>query len=287
MSSPAVITTVSEMRRYSSAAVSSGKQVALVPTMGAIHEGHLSTVNAVSAKNRSLVVSIFVNPAQFGPGEDFENYKRDTAGDIAKLSAAGVDAVFLPDAEEIYPDGFQTTVEVERLSRFLCGRFRPGHFKGVATVVLKLFKIVNPTVAGFGEKDFQQLAVVKWMVQDLNLNVTITAVPTVRDGSGLAVSSRNERLSDGERKTAVAIPRVLFRMKALFESGVSRSAEILGDGKRFLAAYPGVRVEYLEVCDPETLEPSETARAGSLAAIAAKVASAKSGSVRLIDSVRF
>ena len=287
MSSPAVITTVAEMRRYSSAAASSGREVALVPTMGAIHEGHLSIVNAVAAKNRALVASIFVNPAQFGPGEDFDGYRRDAEGDIAKLSSAGVDAVFLPDAEEIYPEGFQTTVEVERLSRFLCGRFRPGHFKGVATVVLKLFNIVSPAVAGFGEKDFQQLAIVKRMVKDLNLGVTIVGVPTVRDASGLAVSSRNQYLSRDERETAVAIPRVLFRMKALFESGVLQAAEIIADGEKFLASRPGIGVEYLEVCDPETLEPAETARAGSLAAVAARVPSARVGAARLIDSVRF
>ena len=282
MSSPAVIKTVSGMRRYSSAAVASGKEVGFVPTMGAIHAGHLSIVDKVAAQNRVRVVSIFVNPLQFGPGEDFKGYKRDTEGDIAKLSAAGVDAVFLPEAGEIYPEGFQTSVEVERLQGFLCGLKRPGHFKGVATVVLKLLNIVCPRVAGFGEKDFQQLAIIKRMVKDLNLDMEIIGVPTVRDSSGLAVSSRNEYLSDGERETAVAIPDVLFRMRALFESGISRSAEIVRDGREFLGAHTGVEVEYLEICDPDTLAPAEVARAGSLAAIAARV-----GGARLIDSVRF
>lgn len=280
--SPVIIKTVSEMRRYSSAVAASGKEVGLVPTMGAIHEGHLSVLDGVAAENRASVVSIFVNPMQFGPGEDFDNYKRDAASDIAKLSAAGADAVFLPGAAEIYPDGFQTSVEVERLQGFLCGLKRPGHFKGVATVVLKLFNIVRPAVAGFGEKDFQQLAVIKRMVKDLNLDIRITGVPTVREPSGLAVSSRNQYLSGAEREIAVAIPGVLFRMRALFESGVSRSADILKDGREFLGAHPGVEVEYLEVCDPETLAPAGTAREGSLAAVAAGV-----GGTRLIDSVRF
>ena len=282
MSSPAVIRTVSGMREYSSAVAASGGEVGLVPTMGAIHAGHLSIVDRVAAKNRACVVSIFVNPLQFSSGEDFDGYKRDTAGDIAKLSAAGVDAVFLPESGDIYPDGFQTSVEVECLQGFLCGLKRPGHFKGVATVVLKLFNIVRPAVAGFGEKDFQQLAIIRRMVKDLNLDMEIISVPTVRDSSGLAVSSRNEYLSDEERKAAVAIPDVLFRMKALFESGISRSAEIVRDGREFLGTRSGVEVEYLEICDPETLAPAETARTGSLAAIAAGV-----GKARLIDSVRF
>lgn len=278
MSAPLVIRKVSEMRRYALSAA----PVRFVPTMGAIHKGHLSIVDKVRADGCALVVSIFVNPLQFSPGEDFERYKRDEEGDVEKLSAAGVEAIFIPDADEIYPDGFQTSVEVERLQGFLCGLHRPGHFKGVATVVLKLFNILRPAVAGFGEKDFQQLAIIKRMVKDLHLDVDVVSVPTVRDSTGLALSSRNESLSAEERAYAVAIPDVLFRMKALFESGVSRVADIVGDGGEFLSKHGGVEVEYLEICDPETLVPSETARTGNLAAIAARV-----GGVRLIDSVRF
>ncbi|QMU56719.1 MAG: pantoate--beta-alanine ligase [Candidatus Mycalebacterium zealandia] len=270
------------MREFSSAAVRNGRKVGLVPTMGSIHEGHLSVVRETSAHADVCVASIFVNPLQFSAGEDYGGYKRDEEGDVEKLSTTGIDAVFLPSADEIYPPGFQTSVEASELQKFLCGASRPGHFKGVATVVMKLFNIVSPDVAGFGEKDFQQLAIIKRVVRDLHLDVHIIAVPTVREPSGLAMSSRNEYLSEQERETAVAIPRVLFKMKRLFESGMRESAEILKDGGRFLAGEGIVEVDYLEICDPETLIPVEKASEGSLAAIAARV-----GKARLIDSIRF
>ncbi|MGI9558812.1 MAG: pantoate--beta-alanine ligase [Thermodesulfobacteriota bacterium] len=282
MSSPLVIRTAEEMKEYSSSVSKDGKSAGFVPTMGAIHAGHLRIMEEISALSDVCIASIFVNPLQFGAGEDYDGYKRDEEGDVAKLTEAGVEAVFIPSAGEIYPDGFQTSVEVERLQKFLCGASRSGHFKGVATVVLKLFNIVRPAVAGFGEKDFQQLAIIKRMVKDLHLDVRIAAVPTVRDETGLAVSSRNEYLSDEERKKAVVIPQVLFRMKQLFDSGTLLSAEIVKDGGEFLATNGGVDLEYLEICDPETLAPSPGASAGSLAAIAARV-----GKARLLDSIRF
>lgn len=282
MKSPAIIRTVDEMRRFSSAAARDGCKTGLIPTMGAIHEGHLCVVQETSAHVDLCVASVFVNPLQFSAGEDYGSYKRDEEGDIDKLSAVGIDAVFLPSADEIYPPGFQTYVEVGELQNFLCGVSRPGHFKGVATVVVKLFNIVSPAVAGFGEKDFQQLAIIKKAVADLNLDIRIVAVPTVREPSGLAISSRNEYLSGREREKAVVIPRVLFRMKRLFESGARESAEILKDGGRFLTDEGIVEVDYLEICNPETLAPVEKASEGSLAAIAARV-----GKVRIIDSIRF
>ncbi|WP_462137032.1 pantoate--beta-alanine ligase [Candidatus Mycalebacterium sp.] len=282
MKTPAIIRTVDEMKRFSSAAARNGRKVGLVPTMGSIHEGHLSVVRETSPHADVCVASIFVNPFQFSAGEDYGSYKRDEEGDVEKLSAAGIDAVFLPSADEIYPPGFQTSVDVGELQNFLCGASRLGHFKGVATVVVKLFNIVSPEVAGFGEKDFQQLAIIKRVVRDLNLDIRIVAVPTVREPSGLAMSSRNEYLSKQERETAVAIPRVLFKMKRLFESGMRESAEILKDGGQFLAGEGIVEVDYLEICDPETLVPVEKASKGSLAAIAARV-----GKARLIDNIRF
>ncbi len=280
MGSPVVIRTVAEMRKYSAAAGKEKKSVALVPTMGAIHPGHERLVRETSSRANICVASIFVNPLQFSAGEDYESYKRDEEGDIGKLSKAGADAVFLPSSDEIYPPGFQTSVEVENLQSFLCGVSRPGHFRGVATVVLKLFNIVRPAVAGFGEKDFQQLAIIRRMVGDLNLDIEIFSVPTVRDSSGLAISSRNEYLSEEEMRRAVVIPQVLFRMKKLFDSGVKGSSDLRKAGVK-IAADTGVLFEYLEVCDPETLVSVETVSDGNLIAVAAKV-----GKARLIDSIR-
>ncbi len=276
-----VLKTVAEMREYSFAARREGGEIAFVPTMGAIHEGHLRIVEAVCARADVCVASIFVNPLQFSAGEDYENYKRDEKGDIDKLSDSEVDAVFIPSVEEMYPAGFQTSVEVENLQNFLCGASRPGHFKGVATVVVKLFNIVRPAVAGFGEKDFQQLAIIKRAVEDLGLDVQILAVPTVRDGAGLAISSRNEYLSESERKQAVVIPHILFKIKQLFDSGTRQSVELLKAGEDLIAREGGIQVDYLEICDPETLVPTEKVSKGSLVAIAARV-----GKARLIDNLR-
>lgn len=281
MSRPAVLRTAAEMREYSAAAAKEGKSVALVPTMGAVHGGHERLVKETSARADLCAASVFVNPLQFAGGEDYETYPRDEEADIAKLSASGADAVFIPSAEEMYPPGFQTSVEVERLQRFLCGASRPGHFRGVATVVLKLFNIARPAVAGFGEKDFQQLAIIKRMVRDLNLEVSVFSIPTVREESGLAISSRNAYLSEEEMEKAVVIPRALFEVKRLFDSGTRTGAELVNSGLEFAAREAGVEFEYLEICDPETLAPAETAAPGSVAAAAARV-----GRARLIDSVR-
>jgi len=230
--------------------------VGLVPTMGAFHEGHLSLFRAARDENDLAVVSLFVNPAQFAPGEDLDRYPRDEERDAALADDAGVDVLFVPDAEEIYPAGFQTWVDVEELGSILEGEHRPGHFRGVATICLKLFNLVRPNRAYFGQKDAQQAAVVKQLVRDLNLGLEIRVVPTVRDGDGLALSSRNVHLSDGERQLALAIPRALETRDA--------------DRARAVLAQAGLTPDYVEVADLD----------GPTLAIAARV-----GSTRLIDNV--
>jgi pantoate--beta-alanine ligase len=216
--------------------------VGLVPTMGAYHAGHLALFEAAGAESDVIVASLFVNPAQFGPGEDFERYPRDEGRDRQLAAEAGVDVLFEPSAEELYPDGYQTWVDVEELSGTLEGEYRPGHFRGVATVCLKLFNIVRPQRAYFGQKDAQQAAVVKRLVADLNLELEIRVVPTVRDADGLALSSRNAYLSPEEREQALALPRALEAGRDAFVTGSDPATE----AKRFL---PTLDVDYVEAAD--------------------------------------
>jgi len=249
--------------------------------MGALHEGHLMLVRRARAENAATIVSIFVNPAQFGPREDLAAYPRDLEGDLAKLEREGVDLVFAPAAEEIYPPGFETWVEPGATAAPLEGAARPGHFRGVATVVLKLFNIVQPDRAYFGRKDAQQLAVIRRMVADLNVPVEIVPVATVRAPEGLALSSRNAYLDAQEREAALALSRALRRALELFATG-ERRAEALREAMRAtLAAEPRVTVEYVSVADPETLQELEEAVPGALASLAARV-----GRARLIDNAR-
>ena len=257
-----------------------GGRVALVPTMGALHAGHLSLVTTARAAGASFVVaSIFVNPRQFGPGEDLDRYPRDLEGDLKMLAEAGVDAAFLPSAELMYPPGYQTEVSVLRSSQGLCGGRRPGHFNGVSTVVLKLLNIVRPSVAVFGEKDFQQLTVLRTLVRDLNLEVDIVGSPLVREADGLAMSSRNRLLSRDERSRARAIYRALSSAEVLFRGGEHRASALV-DGMHRVLAEAEIAPEYAELRAFADLRPLERADIPCLLLTAARV-----GRTRLIDNV--
>jgi pantoate--beta-alanine ligase len=266
------------MRARAAAARRAGLRLGLVPTMGYFHEGHLSLMRRARAENDDVVVSLFVNPTQFGPGEDFERYPRDAAGDEAAATAVGVDVLFTPSAADMYPPGYATFVEVAALSDVLCGARRPGHFRGVATVVIKLFQLCGPDVAYFGRKDYQQAVVIKRVVTDLNVDVRLEVLPTVRDADGLALSSRNSYLTPEERPRATALFRALARAQALFAGGESRASALKAAMEDILAA-AGARTDYVEVADPDTLAPRDAARRGDLVAVAAYV-----GRTRLIDN---
>ena len=258
-----------------------GKRISFVPTMGALHDAHLKLISKAREISDTCVVSIFVNPTQFGPNEDFEKYTRDIEGDLIKLRDKDVDIAFVPELEEIYPKGFQTFVEVQELGNHLCGLFREGHFRGVATIVLKLFNIVKPDIAVFGEKDYQQLKIIQRMVKDLNLEIEILSFPIVRDKEGFAISSRNSYLSICERESARAVFKVLNEIKREFNKGKRDSGEMIGLAKRVLDNEEMIRLEYLEICDPETLHRKEFAESGDLLAIAVRL-----GQTRLIDNMR-
>ncbi len=274
-----IIRTIREMQRWSEDQRLARKTVAFIPTMGFLHEGHLSLVREATNRGDVVVVSIFVNPMQFNQASDFDTYPRDEAQDERALEALGTDALFMPPPAEIYPDGYQTAVEVEKVSHPLCGAFRPGHFRGVTTVVAKLFNMVNPHCALFGEKDFQQCVVIKRMVQDLNFDIDIVTLPTVREDDGLAMSSRNDRLSAAERGTSLCVSRALAAAQELVSSGQTSSAVILRAVQQVLTQNAEVRVEYASLCHPETLEEVEQISGPTLLAIAVWV-----GEVRLIDN---
>ena len=254
--------------------------IAFVPTMGYFHEGHLSLMREGRERGDVLVVSIFVNPTQFGPGEDFDRYPRDMERDLRMAEEVGVDVIFAPTVEEMYPEGYQTYVEVEKVTQHLCGLSRPGHFRGVTTVVTKLFNIVKPHVALFGQKDYQQLITIERMVKDLNMDVEIVGMPTVREEDGLAASSRNVYLSPEERKAALSLYRSLRRAEELFSEGVRESQRILEEVRGVLEAEPLVKIDYVHVCDPETLEDIE----GPIGERALVAVAAKVGTTRLIDN---
>lgn len=258
-----------------------GKSVGLVPTMGALHDGHMSLVRACREENDVAVVSIFVNPAQFGPGEDFNQYPRDVEGDMKKLEAAGVDTVFVPTEDAIYPEGFSTYVEVRDLGEKLCGAFRPGHFAGVATVVTKLLNIVSPTRAYFGAKDYQQSLIIRKLVQDLNIPVEIAVLPTVREEDGLAMSSRNQYLSPEQRRAARAIYRSLALSEDKIKEGEMNPEAISAFMRETLHSEPLItEVQYAGAYDPRTLDPVYEIGGEVLLAVAVKL-----GEVRLIDNM--
>jgi pantoate--beta-alanine ligase len=272
--------TVKEMRALSRAARASRSRLGLVPTMGALHEGHLSLIRAAKSKSDVVAASIFVNPIQFGPNEDFARYPRDLDRDLALLEREGVDVVFVPSVEEMYPQQSVTWVTVEGLSERLCGKSRPGHFRGVATVVAKLFNIVEPDLAFFGQKDAAQVAVIRRMVRDLNMSVAIEVCPIVREPDGLALSSRNAYLTPEQRKDALVLFRALTRGRELYDGGERNPAALIEAAKKVLVGSPAVRLDYFEIIDPDELTPLETIIHPALVAVAAFV-----GNTRLIDNI--
>lgn len=276
---PRIVRTVLDLRAAVAGWRAAGERVGLVPTMGALHDGHLTLVRAARAVCPRAIVSIFVNPIQFGPNADFDRYPRDLDGDVAKLGRVGTDLVFAPDVTEMYPPGFVTTVSVSSLTEGLCGPHRPGHFAGVATVVTKLLNQAAPDAAFFGEKDFQQLQVVRRVVRDLDIPTEIVGVPTVREADGLAMSSRNLYLSADQRARAATLYRVLTQAARALRDGAP-SAEVIARGKADLAAAGFDPIDYLDVVDAATLTPIPGANGNARIAVAAWL-----GKTRLIDNI--
>jgi pantoate--beta-alanine ligase len=278
-----ILKTVEELRQWSRAqrCGMSGEGIALVPTMGALHAGHASLIRAASAaRSGRVAVSIFVNPTQFGPNEDFALYPRTFSADCALAEQEGATVIFAPSAEEMYPAGAATFVDVEGLSDRMDGKSRPGHFRGVATVVAKLLIAAEPDLAFFGQKDAAQVAVLRRMISDLRLGTKIVVCPIVREADGLALSSRNVYLSAAERKQALVLSRAIGCVEELAAGGERQSATLLEAARGVLAGEPGVRVDYIELVDWETLWPVLTATPGTIVAVAAWV-----GATRLIDNI--
>ncbi|HEY2743341.1 MAG TPA: pantoate--beta-alanine ligase [Polyangia bacterium] len=275
-----LVQTPSEMRARADAWRAAQKRIAFVPTMGFLHAGHVSLLDEGRRRGDVLVLSIFVNPTQFGPKEDLARYPRDLEGDLEKARAAGVDVAYVPDAAAMYPPGYQTYVQVKELQEGLDGASRPGHFAGVATVVCKLFAAVQPHVALFGRKDYQQLRVLTQMTRDLDLGVEIVGMPIVREKDGLALSSRNAYLSPDERLRALALSRALVAARESFDQGERDAARLVDCARATLHLTPGVRLDYLELRDAASLAPLDgRLRRGAVMAVAAFV-----GTTRLIDN---
>jgi pantoate--beta-alanine ligase len=275
-----VIKTIDEMRELRKATRKVGKRLGLVPTMGALHKGHLSLVHSAQDKSDVVAVSIFVNPTQFGPNEDFAKYPRNLENDCALLELDRVDAVFVPSVNDMYPAGAVTWVTVEGMSDRLCGKSRPGHFRGVTTIVAKLFNIVEPDAAFFGQKDAAQVAIIRRMVRDLNIPVEIEVSPIVRESDGLALSSRNAYLNPEDRNSALVLHGALQQVQKLFDQAEHDSAKLIAIGKQALGKEPKARLDYLEIVDPDSLEPITTISNRALIAIAVFI-----GNTRLIDNI--
>lgn len=275
-----VIRSIAELRDALASIRELKRMIGLVPTMGALHTGHAQLIETARRETDCVVASIFVNPIQFDRNDDYDRYPRDLSSDVEFCTLRGVDVIFAPPADEIYPERQRAFVEVEAVSDHLCGKFRPGHFRGVATVVLKLLNIVQPSRAYFGEKDAQQLAVIRRMVKDLNVPVAIVEVPTVREADGLALSSRNQHLNAEERRVAPALNQALRHAEKLISNGAPCADEIKSAALEILQHYPEIRVEYLEIVDPEHMQPVEeiTGPVRIMAAIWI-------GKTRLIDNV--
>lgn len=278
-----IIRTVEWMKQASRAAREQGRSIGFIPTMGALHEGHLSLVRAAAAEHNPVVASIFVNPAQFGPQEDFSKYPRQLDRDAELLKSAGVNLLFVPEAADIYPPGFRTYVTVEGLGDRLEGRSRPGHFRGVTTVVLKLLEIVRPQTAFFGRKDAQQARILAQMARDLNLDAAISVQPIVRESDGLAMSSRNAYLNATDRRAATALSRALAAAASRIAAGERDASAIVQTARAILDAEPLVRADYVELVNEESFEPVVRLGASCLLLVAARVG--ESNPTRLIDNL--
>ena len=272
-----VVTAIGEYRKLREGMPS---PVGLVPTMGYLHQGHLALVQHARIENKTVVVSIFVNPTQFGPKDDLAAYPRDPERDLALLEKEGTDIVFMPSAEEMYPEGFNSWVEVEKVTDRLEGAFRPGHFRGVATIVAKLFNIVQPHRAYFGQKDAQQLIVIKKMVSDLNMDLEIVAVPTVREPDGLAMSSRNTYLDPEERKAALVLWNALSHAQELWSNGEKSAERLRQEMSAVIQKEPRAEIDYVSVADPDTLEELSQIEGAALVSMAVTI-----GRTRLIDNI--
>ena len=275
-----IIKSPEEMNSYAQKAKCRGQAISFVPTMGHLHNGHRSLIEAAKAKAKLTVVSIFVNPIQFGQGEDFSRYPKDLRRDEKMLKELEVDVLFVPPADKMYKGDFKTFVEVETLSKKLCGKTRPTHFRGVATVLAKLFNIVQPDFVFFGEKDFQQLVIVKKMVEDLNFPIKVIGLPTVREFDGLAMSSRNKNLTPKEREQSVLLFKAINLAKEEIEKGEKDINRILLRMRTFVGSIPSIRLDYVAMVDPVTLEDIKSLRGKVLVAIAATL-----GGARLIDNL--
>lgn len=254
-------------------------QIGFVPTMGALHDGHLSLIREARKENDILIVSIFVNPLQFGKNEDFHRYPTPFKNDCLLLSEEKADILFCPNKEEIYPETFSTSITLKKLENKLCGKSRPGHFSAVATIVLKLFNILKPDIVYFGQKDFQQTVIIKRLVSDLNIDTKIKVLPIVRDKDGLALSSRNSYLNDNERKDALCLFKALTKAKHMINSGIMLNREIINEMKRIITDYKTAKVDYISIVDQNNLEDTEYAKSGDVIALAVKI-----GNTRLIDN---
>jgi len=272
-----VVTTIKEMKKVATAL--HGQTIGLVPTMGYLHLGHMSLIKQSIQTCDYTIVSIFVNPRQFSPKEDLDIYPHDLSKDLEKLESAGVNALFHPEKETIYPKGFKTSVEVGEITDQLCGKSRPDLFKGVATVIVKLFNIIRPQHAFFGEKDWQQLAVIETLVRDLNIDVEIHRVPLMRESDGLAMSSRNSNLSPEERVKALCLSKSLEVAKQKIQQGVISSAQLRQSIENVISAEPGTQIDYISICDPISLKEKVEVKGQTLIALAAKI-----GPARLIDN---
>lgn len=268
-----------EMQKYAESLRLRGQKLSFVPTMGYFHEGHMELMREAKKLADCLVVSIYVNPTQFGPKEDLSKYPRDFARDAEMANTVGVDIIFYPDNKEIYPESYQTYVTVEEVTKNLCGLSRPEHFRGVTTICAKLFNIVKPHVAIFGKKDYQQYVTIKRMVADLNMDIEIVGLPTIREADGLAMSSRNVYLKDKERQSALTLVAALKQAQKLYDRGERKSAVITGEAEKIIKAAPYTEIDYIKICDAQTLQDIHKIEGQAIIALAVKVAQ-----TRLIDN---